>query len=238
MAKMTPAQEAAYALDYGLQRADLSMAAQLEYDRLIKERALARAGVNSGSLNDRGTDDIRSERGEPTMASAPGWYADPTGKSELRYWDGSAWTQRTKNRANEGESSEPMAAQKMTAKSKSSRQRSEICVIDWWWKDTTATDRRTRKDFPYEIWFVANAIGPNGLYRAAESHMTFYAPSHAYHSSGAFTRYSTILPRHEYSEASLNDLIKQLWDAGWEPTSGSGKGSLWWEYRFRRPVTE
>ncbi len=28
------------------------------------------------------------------MSTTPGgWYADPTGRSEHRYWDGSAWTE-------------------------------------------------------------------------------------------------------------------------------------------------
>src|SRR5579863_568337 len=38
MAKMTPEQEAAYALDYGSSRSGLSKAAQLVYDRLLRER--------------------------------------------------------------------------------------------------------------------------------------------------------------------------------------------------------
>lgn len=238
MPKMTPAQEAAYAIDYNLAREDLSPAVQLEYDRLIKERAQARTGVSSKSQEHSKTDDIQPGGEGQTMASAAGWYADPAGKAELRYWDGSAWTHRTKNRADEDESSAPMAIQKPTAKPKSLRQRSEICVIDWIWADTTATDRRTRKDFPFEIWFVANALGPNGLYQAGESSRTFYAPTTAYHRWGPVPRYSNGLPKHEHSEASFNDLVKQLWEAGWEPTSGSGKGALWWEYRFRRAVAE
>jgi hypothetical protein len=42
MPKMTPAQEAAYALDFNIARQDLPLAAQLEYDRLIKERVQAK----------------------------------------------------------------------------------------------------------------------------------------------------------------------------------------------------
>jgi hypothetical protein len=38
MAKMTPAQEAAYALDWNGDRSDLSPAAQEEYDRLVARR--------------------------------------------------------------------------------------------------------------------------------------------------------------------------------------------------------
>ena len=39
MAKLTPEQEARYALDYGLPRSDLPTDAQLAYDRLVEERA-------------------------------------------------------------------------------------------------------------------------------------------------------------------------------------------------------
>jgi hypothetical protein len=30
---------------------------------------------------------------EPEPAVPAGWYADPSGRYELRYWDGSAWTE-------------------------------------------------------------------------------------------------------------------------------------------------
>lgn len=43
MAKMTPEQEAAYALDFGVARSDLPPEAQLAYDRLVEQRARARA---------------------------------------------------------------------------------------------------------------------------------------------------------------------------------------------------
>jgi hypothetical protein len=39
MPKMTPEQEAAYALDFGVARSDLSEQAQLAYDRLVEQRA-------------------------------------------------------------------------------------------------------------------------------------------------------------------------------------------------------
>ena len=42
MTKMTPEQEAEYALAYGLRRQDLRIAAQLAYDRLKAEREAAR----------------------------------------------------------------------------------------------------------------------------------------------------------------------------------------------------
>jgi protein-S-isoprenylcysteine O-methyltransferase Ste14 len=41
MTRMTPEQEAAYALDFGVARTGLSEAAQLAYDRLAEERAIA-----------------------------------------------------------------------------------------------------------------------------------------------------------------------------------------------------
>jgi len=45
MAKMTPEQEAAYALDFGVARNDLSAEAQLAYDRLVEQRARAAASA-------------------------------------------------------------------------------------------------------------------------------------------------------------------------------------------------
>jgi len=44
MPKMTPEREAAYALDFNVARSDLSMAAQLHYDRLKAERAAGMPG--------------------------------------------------------------------------------------------------------------------------------------------------------------------------------------------------
>jgi hypothetical protein len=44
MAKMTPTQEAAYALNFNVSRSDLQPAAQLEYDRLKSERLAGRPG--------------------------------------------------------------------------------------------------------------------------------------------------------------------------------------------------
>lgn len=36
---------------------------------------------------------------ETAATAPPGWYADPTGRFELRYWDGAAWTDHGVNRA-------------------------------------------------------------------------------------------------------------------------------------------
>jgi protein-S-isoprenylcysteine O-methyltransferase Ste14 len=45
MARMTPEQEAAYALDFGIARSDLPEDAQLVYDRLVEQRARARTAA-------------------------------------------------------------------------------------------------------------------------------------------------------------------------------------------------
>jgi hypothetical protein len=51
MPKMTPEQEAAYALDFGVARGDLSEQAQLAYDRLVEQRAhqIAQAPLAQGA---------------------------------------------------------------------------------------------------------------------------------------------------------------------------------------------
>lgn len=173
------------------------------------------------------------------MASVAGWYSDPTGKSELRYWDGEAWTERTKSRT-AGNDSESVSAPKQQTGTKATKNRSEICTVGTAWRDTTSTDRRTRKDYPYEVWFVANALGPDGLYRACESRTWWNSSAYSYLQKGPVPwsyqyRGPGAVPRAEWSEASFNDLVKQLWEAGWEPTAG---GALWYEYRFRRIVTD
>jgi hypothetical protein len=175
------------------------------------------------------------KRGFP-MASVPGWYADPTGRSELRYWDGSAWTERTKNRSqgSEGKKVEPGQVKK-----KGGRPRSEICFVIWFWRNQTDQQRRIRKDYPYEIWFAARALGPDGLYIAAQGDLAFNASSNNYYHSGNYNaRFASILPWNDDSVDCFNDLVQKLWADGWEPSSGGGKGSLWYEYRFRRPVAE
>jgi hypothetical protein len=40
----------------------------------------------------------------------PGWYPDPDGEAELRYWDGSAWTQHTSGQAPVQAGAEPTPA--------------------------------------------------------------------------------------------------------------------------------
>lgn len=179
------------------------------------------------------------------MASAPGWYSDPTGKRDLRYWDGNAWTQRTRNRT-ATRNDTTAAANQPRPKTTVSRARSEICLVGWTWRDTKTTDRRTRKHFPFELWFVANALGPNGLYVAGESDVLWNDASSSYYQRGLLTRQGATyynstapeIPRDEYTEASFNGLARRLWKDGWEPVSGGGRGSLWYEYRFRRAVTD
>lgn len=35
----------------------------------------------------------QDRREQPASATPAGWYADPSGRYELRYWDGAAWTE-------------------------------------------------------------------------------------------------------------------------------------------------
>lgn len=44
----------------------------------------------------------------PTPSVPPGWYADPAGRYELRYWDGSAWTEHV-SRAGQQYTDPPVA---------------------------------------------------------------------------------------------------------------------------------
>ena len=46
---------------------------------------------------------------QPATPSVPaGWYADPAGRYELRYWDGSAWTEHV-SRAGQQYTDPPVA---------------------------------------------------------------------------------------------------------------------------------
>jgi protein-S-isoprenylcysteine O-methyltransferase Ste14 len=49
MVRMTPEQEAAYALDFGVARSDLPKDAQLAYDRLVEQRARASAPASASA---------------------------------------------------------------------------------------------------------------------------------------------------------------------------------------------
>jgi ribosomal protein L32 len=52
MPKLTPIQEAEYAIAFNVGRAGLSKAGQLEYDRIIKEHAKARTAANGEQITD------------------------------------------------------------------------------------------------------------------------------------------------------------------------------------------
>jgi Double zinc ribbon len=77
VAKMTPEQEASYALDYGSSRSSLSEAAQLVYDRLLQERqerARTRQATNGGQSTPEG------ESGGPTNCSGCGEELTPNAR--------------------------------------------------------------------------------------------------------------------------------------------------------------
>lgn len=69
MAKMTPEQEAAYALDFGIARGDLGEQAQLAYDRLMEQRAHPPAPLAPGAA---------TPASAGPLASGLGWIPAPT----------------------------------------------------------------------------------------------------------------------------------------------------------------
>jgi DivIVA domain-containing protein len=82
MAKMTPEQEARYALNWDLPRSDLSTAAQLEYDRLTRERGAARPA--------REREHPGEQRGS-WLVTRPGRYARPVTGDQVRDTTFPAW---------------------------------------------------------------------------------------------------------------------------------------------------
>ncbi|WP_286902011.1 DUF2510 domain-containing protein [Thermocrispum sp.] len=45
------------------------------------------------------------------MQPQPGWYQDPTGRNQLRYWDGNQWTTHIVNNGVVGNEASPQAGQ-------------------------------------------------------------------------------------------------------------------------------
>lgn len=90
MAKMTPEQEARYALDWGLARADLKPAVQAEYDRLVAEGGPAAAMAAEAEaaadplagITTRTPPEVR-ERILAMLRKANGKYAKPFEKDRL-----------------------------------------------------------------------------------------------------------------------------------------------------------
>ena len=60
---------------------------------------------------------------EPPQSPGPaGWYRDPWGSSQWRWWDGQAWTQRT---------DPPVQAQWYSQKPRSRRKQIALTVVAW-----------------------------------------------------------------------------------------------------------
>jgi hypothetical protein len=91
----------------------------------------------------------------------------------------------------------------------------ETCEIKW---------KRQRSMFLYRFVFYAEAIGPRGMYAAAQSAEVVNSPSPA--------GMSGVIPKRTH--AALNALVSLLAAEGWEPVSE--KGPAWYSYKFRRPV--
>jgi hypothetical protein len=79
MTKMTPVQEAAYALDYEVDRESLSPAAQAEYDRLKQERA-SRPRAQTTTFTDPGAN---SPAGRPALTPEPAREGEPVSGGHL-----------------------------------------------------------------------------------------------------------------------------------------------------------
>jgi zinc-ribbon domain len=89
----------------------------------------------------------------------------------------------------------------------------ETCEIKW---------RRTMSWPVFRFAFVAEAIGPQGMYSAGQSD-SVTGPASPERGAGAAR-----------GKAVLNALIARLTSEGWE--SVSTKGPEWYSYRFRRQV--
>lgn len=69
----------------------------------------ASSGDNSGSSwGSQSSTPASAPASASTPAVPPGWYADPAGRYELRYWDGSAWTEHV-SRAGQQYTDPPVA---------------------------------------------------------------------------------------------------------------------------------
>ena len=78
-------------------------------------RAARAASTTSGGWSGGGTESSSGWSGSaqqtttPTAPAVPaGWYADPAGRYELRYWDGTAWTEHV-SRAGQQYTDPPVA---------------------------------------------------------------------------------------------------------------------------------
>ena len=68
--------------------------AELSYLRPENARLQQWIGGMSGGFTGSPVADLREEQGGYGVGAAipPQWYPDPSGRHELRYWDGGAWT--------------------------------------------------------------------------------------------------------------------------------------------------
>lgn len=54
-------------------------------------------GASTAGASTAGIGESVSQRTESTPAAPPGWFADPSGRHEIRYWDGTSWTDHVAN---------------------------------------------------------------------------------------------------------------------------------------------
>ena len=77
------------------------------------------------------------------------------------------------------------------------------------------------------VWFSLKTVGPKGR--------TFPYKSDPFEANVTQYRSGWQVDFNQAADKALDQLIKMLWEDGWEPTSF---GSAWYEIRFRRPSTQ
>ena len=91
---------------------DVGLDAAATDDRLVGHRRPAGGTEHVGGCGAHGARAgaaRRPRRPQPATPSVPaGWYADPAGRFELRYWDGGAWTEHV-SRAGQQYTDPPVA---------------------------------------------------------------------------------------------------------------------------------
>ena len=87
------------------QRDAEARAADLAAKALVAE--VARVQASGIQLDDAESDDLVPPPPPSAIDLAPGWQRDPSGRNELRYWDGAKWTSHVSNAGVPG--SDPMS---------------------------------------------------------------------------------------------------------------------------------
>lgn len=104
----------------------------------------------------------------------PKWYPDPSGRAELRYWDGSVWTDHVSNQGIQGVDSAAEAAASMRAREAESGQTPPAATPA---DDGDELDREAKVNAGH-VQRIAGVLANNGL------HATRLGPAPVFGSSG------------------------------------------------------